>query len=49
VPKAIDLQLEPLPKSGPGKILKRVLRQRAAQALSLRAAQSNTEREPRSV
>jgi acyl-CoA synthetase (AMP-forming)/AMP-acid ligase II len=28
VPKRIDLQLEPLPKSGPGKILKRVLRER---------------------
>jgi acyl-CoA synthetase (AMP-forming)/AMP-acid ligase II len=26
VPKRIDFQLEPLPKSGPGKILKRVLR-----------------------
>jgi long-chain acyl-CoA synthetase len=41
VPKAIDLQFEPLPKSGPGKILKRVVRERTAQALSLRAAQSN--------
>jgi long-chain acyl-CoA synthetase len=28
IPKAIELQLEPLPKSGPGKILKRVLRDR---------------------
>jgi long-chain acyl-CoA synthetase len=28
VPKRIDIQLEPLPKSGPGKILKRVLRDR---------------------
>ena len=27
VPKRIDLQTEPLPKSGPGKILKRVLRE----------------------
>ena len=27
VPKRIDLQLEPLPKSGPGKVLKRVLRE----------------------
>jgi long-chain acyl-CoA synthetase len=26
VPKAIDISIEPLPKSGPGKILKRVLR-----------------------
>ena len=26
VPKAIDIQLEPLPKSGPGKVLKRELR-----------------------
>jgi long-chain acyl-CoA synthetase len=26
VPKRIDIQLEPLPKSGPGKILKRALR-----------------------
>ena len=26
VPKRIDLQREPLPKSGPGKVLKRVLR-----------------------
>jgi long-chain acyl-CoA synthetase len=36
VPKQIDVQVEPLPKSGPGKILKRVLRDRfvrdAAQA-----------------
>jgi hypothetical protein len=44
VPKAIDLQLEPLPKSGPGKILKRVVRERTAQALQ--AAQNS---EPRSV
>src|SRR3954452_10509569 len=28
VPKVIDISLEPLPKSGPGKILKRVLRER---------------------
>ncbi|HKP60163.1 MAG TPA: long-chain-fatty-acid--CoA ligase [Polyangiales bacterium] len=28
VPKQIEIQLEPLPKSGPGKILKRVLRDR---------------------
>jgi acyl-CoA synthetase (AMP-forming)/AMP-acid ligase II len=28
VPKQIDLQREPLPKSGPGKILKRVVRER---------------------
>ncbi|MGZ4671089.1 MAG: AMP-binding enzyme, partial [Ilumatobacteraceae bacterium] len=28
VPKAIDIASEPLPKSGPGKILKRVLRDR---------------------
>ena len=28
VPKAIDITEEPLPKSGPGKILKRVLRDR---------------------
>lgn len=28
VPKAIDISAEPLPKSGPGKILKRVLRDR---------------------
>jgi long-chain acyl-CoA synthetase len=28
VPKQIEVQLEPLPKSGPGKILKRVLRDR---------------------
>jgi long-chain acyl-CoA synthetase len=28
VPKAIDVSAEPLPKSGPGKILKRVLRDR---------------------
>lgn len=28
VPKRIDIQFEPLPKSGPGKILKRVLRDR---------------------
>jgi long-chain acyl-CoA synthetase len=26
VPKAIDLRREPLPKSGPGKVLKRELR-----------------------
>jgi long-chain acyl-CoA synthetase len=26
VPKRIEIQLEPLPKSGPGKILKRALR-----------------------
>jgi long-chain acyl-CoA synthetase len=26
VPKGIDIQLEPLPKSGPGKVLKRELR-----------------------
>jgi long-chain acyl-CoA synthetase len=30
VPKAIDISSEPLPKSGPGKILKRVLRDRYA-------------------
>ncbi|HEX4354191.1 MAG TPA: hypothetical protein VHZ95_14780, partial [Polyangiales bacterium] len=30
VPKVIDIQVEPLPKSGPGKILKRVLRERKA-------------------
>jgi acyl-CoA synthetase (AMP-forming)/AMP-acid ligase II len=28
VPKRIDVQLEPLPKSGPGKVLKRALRER---------------------
>ncbi len=28
VPKAIDISIEPLPKSGPGKILKRILRDR---------------------
>ena len=28
VPKAIEVATEPLPKSGPGKILKRVLRDR---------------------
>jgi long-chain acyl-CoA synthetase len=28
VPKAIEIVDEPLPKSGPGKILKRVLRDR---------------------
>lgn len=28
VPKVIDISIEPLPKSGPGKILKRVLRDR---------------------
>jgi long-chain acyl-CoA synthetase len=28
VPKGIDVSTEPLPKSGPGKILKRVLRDR---------------------
>jgi long-chain acyl-CoA synthetase len=26
VPKSFDLRLEPLPKSGPGKVLKRALR-----------------------
>ncbi|MFI5308644.1 MAG: hypothetical protein ACHQ53_14890, partial [Polyangiales bacterium] len=30
VPKQIEVQVEPLPKSGPGKILKRVLRDRFA-------------------
>jgi len=34
VPKRIDLLLEPLPKSGPGKILKRVLRDRFWQDVS---------------
>ncbi|HZX55012.1 MAG TPA: AMP-dependent synthetase, partial [Ilumatobacteraceae bacterium] len=28
VPKVIEISMEPLPKSGPGKILKRVLRER---------------------
>jgi long-chain acyl-CoA synthetase len=28
IPKRIEVELEPLPKSGPGKILKRVLRDR---------------------
>jgi long-chain acyl-CoA synthetase len=32
VPKAFDIQLEPLPKSGPGKILKRAIRERFWQA-----------------
>jgi acyl-CoA synthetase (AMP-forming)/AMP-acid ligase II len=30
VPKRIELRLEPLPKSGPGKVLKRVLREQRA-------------------
>jgi long-chain acyl-CoA synthetase len=47
VPKAIDVQRELLPKSGPGKILKRVVRERTAQQLSSGSAQSNAE--PRSV
>jgi long-chain acyl-CoA synthetase len=42
VPKRIDFQLEPLPKSGPGKILKRVLRDRFWRD----ADQSQSERRP---
>jgi acyl-CoA synthetase (AMP-forming)/AMP-acid ligase II len=42
VPKRIDFQLEPLPKSGPGKILKRVLRDRFWRD----ADQSQRERRP---
>ena len=34
VPKQIDVQREPLPKSGPGKILKRVIRERFRRELS---------------
>lgn len=37
VPKQIDIQLEPLPKSGPGKILKRVLRDRYLVAAGCKA------------
>ena len=37
VPKAIRLRTEPLPKSGPGKILKRQLRDEHAAARAVRA------------
>ena len=37
VPKAIGLRTEPLPKSGPGKILKRQLRDEEAAARAVRA------------